>query len=177
MINLTAKVCVWVEEKNPKFEEPIHLPLHGKITVYVQNSKLVFQKCSFVQFSISNRMHVSKFQCDVIVISYAISKIQQEPMKTLLYLTSHNLWRWRHIEISHDDVTFSFQFWIECSFRNFKMTSSSQVMRYEVQQGFHGFFLVLWYRITCYDDVILKFWNEHSIWNWKLNKTTFRKKV
>ena len=76
-------------------------------------------------------------------------------MKTLLCLKSHNLWWWRHSEFPQDDVTFSFQFQIECSFRNFNMTSSSKVMRYWIQQGFHGFFLVLWYLITCDDDVIL----------------------
>ena len=39
-------------------------------------------------------------QYDVIVTSYEISKNQEELMKTLLYLIWHNLWLWRHIEIS-----------------------------------------------------------------------------
>ena len=50
-----------------------------------------FSKHSSIQFSISNRMLVSKFQYDVIATSYEISKIQEEPMKTLFYQISYNL--------------------------------------------------------------------------------------
>ena len=39
-------------------------------------------------------------QYDVIITSYEILKNQEELMKTLLYLISYNLWRWRHTEIS-----------------------------------------------------------------------------